>query len=61
MEDLTVSRNTVIDYLMLYRLHSIENQNAFMYKIRSRANIGKNPKRHFTVPSLGCAILNITP
>ena len=32
-----------------------------MYKIRSRLNVGKNPKRHFVDPSLGCAILNITP
>lgn len=61
-EELTVSRNTVTDYLnVLDRLHLIENQDSFMYKIRSRANVGKNPKRHFTDPSLGCAILNITP
>lgn len=61
-EDLTVSRNTVADYLnALDRLHLIENQSSFMYKIRSRANIGKNPKRHFTDPSLGCALLSITP
>lgn len=61
-EELTVSRNTVTDYLnVLNRLHLIENQNSFMYKIRSRSNIGKNPKRHFTDPSLGCAVLNITP
>lgn len=61
-EELTVSRNTVTDYLnVLNRLHLIENQNAFMYKIRSRSNVGKNPKRHFTDPSLGCAVLNITP
>ena len=61
-EGLTVSRNTVTDYLnVLNRLHLIENQNSFMYKIRSRANVGKNAKRHFTDPSLGCAILNITP
>lgn len=61
-EELTVSRNTVADYLnVLNRLHLIENQNSFMYKIRSRANVGKNPKRHFTDPSLGCAVLNITP
>ena len=32
-----------------------------MYKIRSRLNVGKNPKRHFIDPSLGCAVLNITP
>ena len=61
-EDVVVSRNTVTDYLnVLNRLHLIENQNSFMYKIRSRLNVGKNPKRHFVDPSLGCAILNITP
>ena len=61
-EEVAVSRNTVADYLnVLNRLHLIENQNAFMYKIRSRINVGKNPKRHFVDTSLGCAILNITP
>lgn len=61
-EELTVSRNTVADYLdILNRLHLIENQKSFMYKIRSRSNVGKNAKRHFTDPSLGCAALNITP
>lgn len=61
-EEITISRNTVTDYLdVLNRLHIIENQNSFMYKIRSRANIGKNPKRHFIDPSLACAVLNITP
>lgn len=61
-EDVSVSRNTVTDYLnVLTRLHLIENQNSFMYKIRSRLNVGKNPKRHFIDPSLGCAVLNITP
>ena len=60
--DVLISRNTVTDYLnVLTRLHLIENQNSFMYKIRSRLNVGKNPKRHFVDPSLGCAILNITP
>ena len=61
-EDIIISRNTVTDYLnVLNRLHLIENQTSFMYKIRSRLNVGKNPKRHFIDPSLGCAILNITP
>ena len=60
--DLIISRNTVADYLdVLNRLHLIENQKSFMYKIRSRLNVGKNPKRHLVDPSLGCAILNITP
>ena len=61
-ERTSISKNTVADYLnILNRLHLIENQNSFMYKIRSRLNVGKNPKRHFVDPSLGCAILNITP
>ncbi len=60
--DVNISRNIVADYLkVLSRLHLIENQNSFMYKIRSRLNVGKKPKRHFVDPSLGCAILNITP
>mgnify|MGYP001851931784 FL=1 len=60
--DLIISRNTVADYLdVLNKLHLIENQKSFMYKIRSRLNVGKNPKRHLVDPSLGCAILNITP
>ena len=58
----SISRNTVTDYLnALDKLYLIENQNSFMYKIRSRDNVSKNPKRHFTDPSLGCAVLNITP
>lgn len=61
-EQLMISRNTVSDYLdVLNKLHLIENQKSFMYKIRSRANVGKNSKRHFVDPSLGCAALNITP
>ena len=61
-EEITVSRNTVAEYLdVLDRLHLIENQKSFMYKIRSKSNVGKNSKRHFTDPSLGCAALNITP
>ena len=61
-EDLTISRNTITNYLdVLERLHLIENQNSFTYKIRSRSNVGKNVKRHFVDPSLGCAVLNITP
>ena len=61
-EDLNISRNTITDYLdVLERLHLIENQNSFTYKIRSRSNVGKNVKRHFVDPSLGCAVLNITP
>ena len=37
----------------------IENQKAFNPNIRSRDNIGKSSKRHFTDPSLACALLNL--
>lgn len=61
-DEITISRNTVTDYLdILSRLHLLENQKSFMYKIRSSSNVGKNSKRHFTDPSLACAALNITP
>lgn len=61
-ESLEISRNTVTDYLdVLEKLHLINNQNPFTYKIRSRTNIGKSKKRHLIDPSIGCAILNITP
>ncbi len=60
--NLDVSRNTVSDYLeVLTKLHLIENQKSFMYKIRSKSNVGKNPKRHFIDPSLACAALSLSP
>lgn len=60
-DDLNISRNTVADYLdVLDKLHITMNQNSFMYKIRSKSNVGKNPKRHFCDPSIGCAALNLT-
>ena len=59
--DMGICRNTVADYLdVLCKLHLIENQNSFMYKVRSKSNVGKNPKRHLIDPSLGCAMLNIS-
>ncbi len=52
----------VANYLnVLERLHLIQNQLSFAYKVRSRLNVGKLVKRHLVDPSLGCAILNITP
>lgn len=58
----TISRNTIADYLnILEKLYLIENQEAYTANLRSRQRIGKSVKRHFTDPSLACAILNITP
>lgn len=61
-KEASIARNTVSDYLdVLSKLHIIENQPSFKYKIRSSANVGKIAKRHFVDASLPCALLGITP
>lgn len=56
----SINKDTVGDYLnVLDKLHLLENQKAFNPNIRSRDNIGKSSKRHFTDPSLACALLNL--
>ncbi len=56
----SINKETVSKYLnVLDRLHLIENQLAFNPNIRSRDNVGKSAKRHFTDPSLVCALLNL--
>lgn len=56
----SINKDTVGDYLnVIDKLHLIENQKAFNPNIRSRDNIGKSSKRHFTDPSLACALLNL--
>ena len=55
------SRITLSDYLdVLDRLHIIENQEAYSENYRSPVRVDKLPKRHFTDPSLACALLNLT-
>ncbi len=59
--DETKSRVTLMDYLdVLNRLHIIENQNFYSENYRSPSRVGKSFKRHFTDPSLSCALLNLT-
>lgn len=56
----SINKETIGDYLkVLDKLHLIENQRAFNPNIRSRVNVGKTSKRHFTDPSLACALLNL--
>lgn len=56
----SINKETVGEYLnVLNKLHLIENQPAFNPNIRSRDNIGKTAKRHFTDPSLSCALLGL--
>ena len=61
-EEYTVSRNTITDYLnILENLYLLENQKAYTTNLRSKERVGKSSKRHFTDPSLACAVLSITP
>lgn len=55
------SKNTILDYIdVLDKLHLLENQTAFSINLRSSSRVGKSAKRHFTDPSLVCAILGLT-
>ncbi len=59
-EDITVE--TVASYLdVLERLFLIENQRPYSPGIRSSVRVKQAEKRHFTDPSLACALLDITP
>lgn len=59
-EDILISRTTLYDYLdVLERLHLIENQESYRENYRSSERVGKSAKRHFTDPSLACAVLNL--
>lgn len=56
----SINKDTVGEYLnVLNKLHLLENQPAFNPNIRSSDNVGKTAKRHFTDPSLVCALLNL--
>lgn len=59
-EDTLISRTTLYDYLdVLKRLHLIENQESYRENYRLSERVGKSAKRHFTNPSLACAVLNL--
>ena len=58
--DDVASKNTVLDYIdVLEKLYLIEDQNPFSVNLRSSSRVGKTSKRHFTDPSLACAILDL--
>ncbi len=60
-DDLLSNRRTIYEYIdILNRLYLIENQDPFVENYRSSERIGKSAKRHFTDPSLSCAILGLT-
>lgn len=56
----SINKETVGEYLnVLNKLHLINNQQAFNPNIRSSDNVGKTAKRHFTDPSIPCALLGL--
>ncbi|MDD3093602.1 MAG: DUF4143 domain-containing protein [Clostridia bacterium] len=61
-DDEDIDTNTVSSYLNIFeRLFIIENQLPFASSIRSKVRVRQQQKRHFTDPSLACALLSITP
>ena len=61
IDDGEVDSNTVGAYLDVFnRLFITENQPPFSSGIRSSVRIKQAEKRHFTDPSLACALLNVT-
>lgn len=62
VDEQDIDINTLATYLdILNRLFLIEYQEAFSSNIRSSIRIKESPKRHFTDPSLACALLKATP
>lgn len=56
----SINKETIGEYLnVLDKLHLIQNQQAFNPNVRSRENVGKTAKRHFTDPSIVCGLLNL--
>lgn len=56
----SINKETVGEYLnVLDKLHLIQNQQAFNPNVRSRENVGKTAKRHFTDPSIVCGLLSL--
>ena len=62
IDDEDVDVETVANYLDIFtRLFIIENQPPFSANIRSAVRVKQGAKRHFTDPSLACAMLPMTP
>lgn len=62
IDDEDIDANTVATYLDIFkRLFITDNQPPFSEKIRSSVRVKQAEKRHFTDPSLACALLKATP
>ena len=62
VDDEDINVETVASYLDIFkRLFLIDNQPSFSANIRSSVRIKQAEKRHFSDPSLACALLKVTP
>ncbi len=58
----TIDIASIADYLdILERLFIVENQAPFAPAVRSSVRVKQGSKRHFTDPSIACALLQLTP
>lgn len=61
-DDEDIDIDTIASYLDIFnRLFILDNQRPFATKIRSSVRVKQAEKRHFTDPSLACALLKLTP
>lgn len=62
MDDNDIDTDTVASYLDLFdRLFLLDNQKPFSQSVRSSIRVKQSEKRHFSDPSLACALLKLTP
>ncbi|MCH5213151.1 MAG: ATP-binding protein [Oscillospiraceae bacterium] len=61
-DDNDIDVDTVASYLDLFnRLFLLDNQKPYSTRVRSSVRIKQAEKRHFSDPSLACALLRLTP
>jgi len=62
IDDEDIDVETVASYLNVFqRLFILDNQDPFSPNVRSSIRVKQSEKRHFTDPSIACAILGLTP
>lgn len=62
IDDNDIDTDTVASYLDLFnRLFLLDNQEPFSAHVRSSVRVKQAEKRHFSDPSLACALLKVTP
>lgn len=62
IDDNDIDSDTVASYLDVFnRLFLLDNQEPFSTNIRSSVRVKQAEKRHFSDPSLACALLKLTP